>query len=517
MEEEIRNVPRGEPVLSCRGLTKRFGPVVANRDVDLDVYPGRVHALLGENGAGKSTLMSVFAGRYRPDGGTIRVRGREARFASPRDAQDSGIGMVYQRFMLVESMSVAENVRLAAPGLKAAEIASLGERYGLAVDPHRLVADLSMGERQRVEILKLLARKADILIFDEPTAILAPAEVESLFAVLRALRAEGKAIVLITHKLEEVLALADDISILRRGRTVAAGMTQDQVPSPRELARLMVGREVLLSVDKPPLDAAAAEGSTVLAVRGLAGSDESGRASFSGVGFSVRQGEILAVVGVAGNGQDALARCLAGLGGGRAGEIEFCGAVTPASAWRGAPGLAYVPEDRHGAGSVAAMTLAENALLTDRESGPLLHISRGEAVVRDAMETYGLKATGPDDLAGSLSGGNLQKLILARELARGPRLLLAEQPTQGLDLAATEDVWHALLDLRSHAAVLLFTGDLKEALSLADRIAVIFRGRILDVLDASADETIERVGLLMAGVGRAGVRNRDQSQAGGTA
>ncbi len=506
MAANTNTIARGEPLLSCRGVCKRFGAVAANRDVDLDVWPGRVHALLGENGAGKSTLMSILAGRYRPDGGVIRVRGAPVAFASPAQARTAGIGMVHQRFMLIESMSVAENVRLAAPGARDADIAALGERYGLSVDPARLVADLSMGERQRVEIVKLLMRGADILIFDEPTSILAPAEVEALFSVLRRLKAEGRAIVLITHKLDEVLALADDISILRRGRVVAGCLTLDQAPGRRELARLMVGREVLLSVEKPPRDCGA-EDETVLAAQGLSGLDASGRPAFADVDLAVRRGEIVAVIGVAGNGQDALARCLAGLGGGTAGSVAFAGheggRAMPAARWRGARGLSYVPEDRHGAGSVAAMSLAENALLTgqaDERGGPLLDLARGAAIVERAVRDYRLKAESPQAPAGSLSGGNLQKLILARELAAEPALLLAEQPTQGLDLAAAEDVWQALLDLRSRAAVLLFTGDLKEALSLADRLAVIFRGRILDVIAADDPTAIERVGLLMAGV-----------------
>lgn len=484
-----------------KGVTKRFGPVIANRDVTFDAYGGRIHALLGENGAGKSTLMSILSGRYKPDAGAMFLRGAPAQFHSPAQALTAGVGMVYQRFMLVENLSVLENVLLALPrSVKPREaktrLLALGEEYGLPVPPDKRIWELSMGERQRVEILKLLLRDTDLLIFDEPTSILTPPEVESFFQVLRRLKQVGKAIVFITHKLEEVLALADDISIMRKGRLVAR-LTPDQAPSKRELARQMVGREVVLKVDKEDLPPA----EVVLSAAGLSG------ANFQDIHLELRRGEITALVGVAGNGQEELAATLAGLHPFINGTLHFMDTPYTSAAWATSSlrrqSVAYVPEDRYRVGSVGDMNLADNTGLTTLSRfchGPLLNKDAMRSAAEQAIKDFEIAAPGSWINAGALSGGNLQKLILARELSKNPALFIAEQPTQGLDIAATEDIWQAILQQRKESAILLVTGDLKEALSLGDKVAVMFRGRILDIVDVDEEETVGRIGLLMAGV-----------------
>lgn len=516
------DAPSAAPVaclVELRGVTKAFGQagspgyVLANDRVDLAIRPGEVHALLGENGAGKSTLMSILSGRLAPDAGEILVRGEGVAFASPRDGLRAGIGMVYQRFALITQLSVRENLRLAAPALSSKKldnaVAKLERDYGLALSLNARVADLAMGARQRLEIVKLLLLNAEVLIFDEPTAVLTPPEVEAFFTIVRTLTAQGKAVVFITHKLEEVLALSERISILRRGRMVASMATATlagRLSSKRELARLMVGREVVLKVEKETVD----PGEAVLEASGLAGR------TFSGVDLRVRRGEIVAVIGVAGNGQEELAACLGGLSRFLDGTVTFAGEALEARRFPSAlpeaarQKLAYVPEDRDRTGSVVAMDLRENYLLTNlnrfvQDSGlsSLLGLVDYPAVgqaTREAMERFAVVAPSARTLAGSLSGGNLQKLLLARELAREPALLIAEQPTQGLDIAATEDVWSALIALRETAGVLLITGDTREALSLADVIHVFFRGRILASLDPADEEAVSRIGLTMAGV-----------------
>jgi len=498
-----------DPVISLRGVSKRFGPVWANRDVDLDLYPGRVHALLGENGAGKSTLMSILAGRYRADNGCVTMHGGEVSFSTPAKALACGIGMVYQRFMLIESMTVAENLALLI-GRRVGrrelddEIRRTAEQYGLTVDPAKLVFELSMGERQRVEIIKLLMLDAEVLVFDEPTSVLTPPEIDALFSVIDRLRGEGKTIVLITHKLEEVLTLADDISIMRKGRLVFSERIDARQMSTQQLARLMVGRDVVLQVDKPEL----AIGDTVLALDGLSGDSPTGGASFYDVTLDIRQGEIFSIIGVAGNGQAALVSAIAGLSPAGSGAIRFDGTTYSAREWGDSAhaGIAYVPEDRYHTGAIGSMSIADNFGLTRLHAyrsgvaGMLLDRAKLTADGERAITEHNIKVTSSEDHAGSLSGGNLQKVILARELTRNARLFIAEQPTQGLDISATEDIWQALLNCREKAAVLLVTGDLKEVLSLSDRIAVMFNGRILEIIDAHDSDQVDRVGLLMAGV-----------------
>ena len=495
------------PALALQGISKRFGDVHANRGVSWTLEAGRIYALLGENGAGKSTLMSILAGRYQPDQGEIRRRGQPVRFLSPAQALAAGIGMVYQRFMLVPPLTVAENILLRRGPIHLTStrenrrIRELSERYGLAVNPRATVGTLSMGERQRVEILKLLHRRAEILIFDEPTAVLTHTEIESLFTVFRQLKAEGQTVVFITHKLEEVMAVADEIAVMRRGRMVSRLAAAD-VRSRHDLARLMVGREVILRVEKPSVTV----GPAVLQVSGLTGPAETPRPTFQDIAFDVRQGEILAITGVAGNGQEDLTAALAGLARLTGGTLRFQERAFTAAQWQRRPSddrIAYIPEDRHRTGSIDAFSLVENFMLTRLTAfGSSLFVDRRRATraTADAVAHFGIQGGGIRGQAGHLSGGNLQKLILARELSRQPALLIAEQPTQGLDIQATEEIWQALLRQRETAAVLLITGDLKEALSLADRIAVMFRGRILDIVSARDEGDIDRIKLLMAGL-----------------
>lgn len=489
------------PVVSLRGITKAFGQVRANSDISLDIRPGRIKALLGENGAGKSTLMSILAGHYHPDSGEILVDGQACLFRSTRDALRAGIGMVYQHFMLVEDMSVTENVFLGqepsfflSPQAMGHQVRGLAKTYGLDIDPDARVADLSMGEKQRVEILKLLHRKSRILIFDEPTAVLTPQEGEQLFVALRSMAAQGKAIVYISHKLGEVMALADEIAILRRGQIV------DEVPaqavhSQADLASRMVGREVLLDVSREPGELR----QNVLRMQGVwAG-------SLQDISVSLRQGEILAVVGVAGNGQKDLVETICGLQAPARGEISLLGKPWKIffdnAPWQG--GLSYIPEDRMGLAVCRGMDLVDNFLLTTRQgySTPVwLQRSKATAVTQELVDQFKVSPPDVHCLARQLSGGNLQKLVLAREFHRRPRLIVAEQPTQGLDVSAIEEVWATLLDARQEAGILLVTGDLAEALALADRIAVMFGGRIVDTFSAQDRQRVDNIGLMMAGM-----------------
>ena len=489
------------PIIRLEGISKAFGAVQANRDISLDIQAGRILALLGENGAGKSTLMSILAGQTRPDSGRILLRGEPVVFASTEQAIEAGIGMVYQHFKLVEAMSVAENVVLGQPGsfwlgrrAMHARVAALAADYGMAVRPGARVADLSMGEKQQVEILKLLYRQSTVLIFDEPTAVLTPTEATSLFAAMRRMTALGKAVVFISHKLEEVLAAADRIAILRRGAVIDR-MAATEVPSIAELARRMVGRPVLLQVERVPVPCR----QTVLQVSGLTGD------GLQGVDFEVRQGEILGLVGVAGNGQKPLMEIICGLRRPPAGSVRLLGEEWgPFFARRGwERTLSYVPEDRQGLATCPGLDLLDNFLLTTRAGfcrGPWLRRGRAAAAAGRLLTEFDVRPPDVSALARQLSGGNLQKLVLAREFFRQPRLIVAEQPTQGLDIAATEEIWRLLLEAREEAGIVLVTGDLSEALALSDRIGVLFNGVLAGMVDRDDGEGIERIPQLMAGV-----------------
>jgi simple sugar transport system ATP-binding protein len=509
-----RAVPETKaPVVRLEAISKAFGAVQANKAISLDIHAGRIKALLGENGAGKSTLMSILAGRLQPDSGRILVDGAPTFIDSTLTAHRLGIGMVYQHFMLIEAMTVAENVVLGQAGQGfwlrhrriARQVADLAAQYGLRVDPDARVADLSMGERQRVEILKLLLRRSRVLIFDEPTAVLTPQETEQLFQVLKQMAARDKAIVFISHKLDEVMAVADEIAILRKGQ-VGAERKIDQIASKADLAREMVGREVVLRVAREP----APVRQMVLRIEGLNGP------GLQDIHLEVRQGEILALVGVAGNGQKPLVETICGFRTPGQGEVRILGRSWKdffrAHTWD--DNLAYVPEDRRGLAVCPNLTLLENFLLTTSRGftrGPWLRYAHALKRARELITTFDVQPANVLALARRLSGGNLQKLVLAREFFRRPRLIVAEQPTQGLDIGATEEIWKVLLQARRRAGILLVTGDLQEALALSDRIAVLFNGRIMDIFDSGDQARIDRIGLLMAGMGAGQASNAGEA------
>jgi simple sugar transport system ATP-binding protein len=497
------------PELEAIGIVKRYGGVLANDHVDLAVESGEIHAVMGENGAGKSTLMSVLYGLQRPDEGRIALRGLEVRFSSALDAIASGMGMVHQAFKLFNSLTVWENIVFAAEprrmGLldrKAGreDVAELARRHGLGVDPDATVGALSVGVRQRVEILKALYRRARILILDEPTAVLTPQESEGLFAVMRRLAAEGRTILFVTHKLNEVMAITDAVTVLRDGRVAARMKTSET--SPDEIVRAMTGRNVNTRVQR----GTARLGAPLLTVNKLTVAGPGGRPLVDAATFDVRAGEIVGIAGVAGNGQNELVEALVGLRRSDAGVVGVAGvAVTNDNVARHrAAGLAYVPEDRATVGAALAANGAENLAMGFQRGPPL---SRAGLLDRRAMADraraligkFGVRIAGERALAGSLSGGNLQKMVVARELSHEASVLIAEQPTRGVDVGATEFIHGQLLAERDKGrAVLLISAELSEILSLSDRILVMYEGRILaDVPRGEADE--QSLGMLMAG------------------
>jgi len=497
-----------DPILRMVGITKRFPGVLANDCVDLDLWQGEVLALLGENGAGKSTLMNVLNGLYRQDEGSVFVGGRPAGIQSPRDAYDLGIGMVHQNFMLVETMTVAENVVLGLQGLAfqpdlrdvRGRLVTLGERYGLKVDPDAYIWQLSVGEQQRVEILKLLYRDVDVLILDEPTAVLTPQEVDDLVEVLRRVVDEGKAAIFITHKLREVMMFSDRVTVLRGGQNVATRSTAET--SPQELARLMVGREVLFQLERTACE----QGEPVLKIDDLRALNDKGLPALKGVSMVVRSGEILGVAGVAGNGQKELAEVITGLRSAVHGEVyvnETC--LTNASPLRAIrAGVSHVPEDRVEMGLVGDMSVAENLALkayrtNELSRGPVLMPDRVRRFAEGLIAGFDIATPGPETRVKFLSGGNLQKAILARELTACQGLLVAVHPTRGLDVGATESVRDLLLGQREQGtAILLISEDLDELLEVSDRIAVMFEGEIVGIVLAEEAE-IDTIGLMMAG------------------
>jgi simple sugar transport system ATP-binding protein len=502
------------PAIELVGISKRFGPVKANEDIHLSVRPGTIHGIVGENGAGKSTLMSILYGFYQADAGEIRIAGRPTPIPDSQAAIRAGIGMVHQHFMLVEPFTVLENVvlgaeegRLLRPSLARAraELTRLAREYELEVDPDAVVGELSVGLQQRVEILKALYRQADILILDEPTGVLTPAEADHLFRILRSLRDEGKTIILITHKLREIMAITDAVSVMRRGRMVAT--LETAATSPAEIAELMVGRRVLLRVEKGP----ARPGPVVLEVRDLRLVDWQGVERLRGISFDLRAGEILGVAGVAGNGQSELLEVLAGIAPATSGSVRFKGQPLDLSTMtnaddRRAAGIGHVPEDRHRRGLVMSYRTWENACFGyhDRPefTGRLGIMDQG-AMLRDCrgkIERFDIRPGDPQLQARNFSGGNQQKIVLAREIERDPDVLLVGQPTRGVDIGAIEFIHAQLVALRDRGkAILLVSVELDEIQALSDRMLVMFDGRISG--ERRAGETDEReLGLLMAGI-----------------
>jgi ABC-type uncharacterized transport system ATPase subunit len=497
------------PVLELRGITKRFPGVLANDRIDFDLRRGEVHALLGENGAGKSTLMNILYGLYRPDDGEILLNGKPADFTSPHGAIAAGIGMVHQHFMLIPVMTVAENIVLAAEPRRngvlldtaAAErrVTELADQFKFHIDPHAKVREITVGQQQRVEILKALYRRADILILDEPTAVLTPQEAEELFEILKRLVAEGMSVIFISHKLNEVLEIADRITVLRRGKRV------DTIPregaTEASLARLMVGREVLLRVDKKPAHPAG----EALEIEDLHVSDDRGLEAVRGVSFTVRSGEILAIAGVDGNGQTELIDAITGLRKPDSGRVAAGGEdLTGASAHRFLEtGVGHIPEDRHRRGLVLEFSLAENLILHDYAKEPysrfgFLNPQRVINAARGLLKEFDVRGGTPTTRASALSGGNQQKVVVAREVSRDPAVLIAAQPTRGLDVGAIEFVHRRLVEQRDAGkAVLLVSLELDEVLGLADRILVIYEGRIVGEFDPSVTE--EELGIAMTG------------------
>jgi general nucleoside transport system ATP-binding protein len=497
-------------VLEMRGIVKQFPGVLANDDVSFDLTRGEVHALLGENGAGKSTLMNILYGLYKPDAGAILVNGKEESFSSAKDAIERGLGMVHQHFMLIPVMTVAENIVLATEPTEAGvfldyaearrQVSELAQQFGFGIDPDARIEDITVGQQQRVEILKALYRRADILILDEPTAVLTPQEATELFAILRNLQREGMSIIFITHKLNEVLEIADRITVLRRGRVIDTvpreGATEDS------LARMMVGRDVLLRVDKPP----ASPGDVALEVTDMHVHDDRGIEKVRGISLRVRTGEIVGIAGVDGNGQTELIEALTGLRKRTSGTIVVDGKEVSSHASPRAileSGVGHIPEDRHRYGLVLDFTLAENAALHDYRYAPDSRfgwLRPGILAQRTTrlIKEFDVRGGNAQTKARSLSGGNQQKLVAAREVDRDPKVLIAAQPTRGLDVGAIEFLHRRLVEERDQGrAILLVSLELDEVLSLSDRILVIYEGEI--VAEHTSGVTEEEIGIEMLG------------------
>ena len=505
-------LPSGLPridSLQMRNITKRFPGVLANDRVNFDVRAGEIHALLGENGAGKSTLMKILYGLYQPDGGELLLNGKPIAINSPTDAINHGIGMIHQHFMLVETLTVAENVAL---GLKSsrepvmdlaavsARIVDLAEKYGLQVDPGAVINDLAVGQRQRVEIIKALYRGAALLILDEPTAVLTPQEVDDLFVIFRQMAKEGHALVFISHKMDEIFALTDRVTVLRDGKVI--GTVQTAETNKRELARMMVGREVLFEREKKPMQ----PGEARLKLENVQAVNREGLHILKNISFEVRSGEILGVAGVSGNGQRALAEAIAGLQPVSDGKVIMDGQdvthLPPAEMYK--IGFSYIPEERMHDGVIKDFSVSDNLILQDHGRAPFsrrtfLNFGAIAEHARNLVRAFRIKTPGLKTPVKNRSGGNIQKLILARELARHPRVLIAAQPTRGVDIGATEYIHAQLLKQREQGlATLLISEDLDEITALSDRIMALYGGEIMGIVNAD-EISIEELGLMMAG------------------
>jgi len=502
--QALENAPL---VVTMKGIVKRFPGVLANDHSNFELRKGEIHALLGENGAGKSTLMNVLAGLYSAEAGIITVNHKQVEFRSPKDAIKAGIGMIHQHFMLVPSQTVTENILLGMdePRFRMnlneydQKIAALGKRFGMEVDPRAKIWQLSVGEQQRVEILKMLYRGANVLVMDEPTAVLAPQEADVLFETLRAMAADGKSIIFISHKLQEVMAIADRVTVLRKGKVTAAGVPT-QGSTRQELARLMVGRDVVFAMEKNKQET----GKVVLQVQDVYTENDKGMAAVRGISFEIREGEIYGLAGVAGNGQRELSQMISGLRKCTKGKILLGGAEINNQPTQYAieRGLAYVPEDRNHVGSSPNLSVTDNVIMKNYHHKPISHgwmldIPAAQHFATELKNAYNIVVPTIDTPVRLLSGGNLQRVILAREISGRPALLVAVQPTRGLDVGAIEGVHKLLLAQReAGAAILLISEELEELFSLSDRVAVIYEGRLMGEL---VDPDMETVGMMMTG------------------
>ena len=501
--------------VEMQDIVIRFPGVLANDHVNLTLKRGEIHALLGENGAGKSTLMNALAGLYKPASGTIKVHGEQVNFGSPKDAIAKGIGMVHQHFMLVPTQTVTENILLGLDDPRFfmnlptydRKILELQEQFGLKVDPTAYIWQLSVGEQQRVEILKTLYRGANILIMDEPTAVLAPQEIEELMQTMRTMTEQGKSIIFISHKLNEVTAVADRLTVLRKGVATAEGIDVEGLTG-EKLAELMVGRKVVFRVEKKPQEQGE-QGSVVLDVKNVSALNRKGVPALNNLSLQVHEGEILGIAGVAGNGQSELAQVITGLRKCTSGSILVNGKEVANSEPDRAikSGVSHIPEDRTGVGSAPNMSITENTIMKNYHDEPIgnrwsINFIEARNYARGLKEEYGILAPGVRTQARKLSGGNLQKVILAREISAQPKLMVAVQPTRGLDVGAIESIQRLLLEQReAGTAVLLISEELDELLALSDRIAVIYEGEIMGVMPAE-DADINEIGLMMTGTKR---------------
>jgi len=504
-----------EYAVEMHNISKQFPLVLANDDVTFNVQKGEIHALVGENGAGKSTLMNILYGLLRADNGTLAVDGKAAHFTGPGDAIARGIGMVHQHFMLIPPLTVAENVVLGQEPSKRGfvdkaranqTVKALSDQYGLKVDPTAKVETLSVGIEQRIEIIKVLYRGAEILILDEPTAVLIPQEVDELFEILGSLKDQGKTIIFITHKLQEVMAVADMVTVMRRGKVVGTVSTQDTTR--QDIATMMVGRQVLFRVERTQAE----PGEVVLMVKDLNALDNKDLPALRDISFSVREGEILGIAGVEGNGQTELVEVLTGLRKARSGQVELNGQVITNYSPRliREKGTGHIPEDRHRRGLVLDFTVAQNMVLGIHYRKPFVRHLGLDVInfgpIREKaqrlLKEFDIRPPDHENLAGNLSGGNQQKVIVAREFDQNPKLLIAAQPTRGIDVGSIEFIHQRLLQARDKGkAVLLISADLEEILSISDRIAVMYEGQIVGTLEP-AEATEERLGLMMTGGGK---------------
>jgi ABC-type uncharacterized transport system ATPase subunit len=501
-----------EIVVELKGIVKRFGKVLANNNINLAIHKGEVHAIAGENGAGKSTLMKILYGLYHPDAGEIFLHGRPITRHSPKQAVQAGIGMVHQHFMLIPPLTVAENVMLGMESTKngvfldidqvSAKIRELSTRFRLDIDPSHRVEDLSVGENQRVEILKVLYRGAEILILDEPTAVLTPGEVEQFFTIIKELVAQGKTVVIITHKLDEIMKISDRVTVIRQGQTIQTVNTADT--SPEGIAEMMVGRHVQLTLQKP----AANPGKPVLTVKDLTVARNPQIMALQDISFEVRAGEVFGIAGVEGNGQTELLEALMGLNREKIRKGQISLLERDITRWsvrnRLDNGMSHVPEDRHHRGLVLEYSIRDNLILGQHEDpryfpNGILKEAPLEAHAHEMIKTFDIRPPHPEVAAGGLSGGNQQKIIIAREFQRKFEFLIAAQPTRGVDIGAIEFIHGQILKARSEGkAILLVSAELREILSLSDRIGVLYKGRIVKILDASSTQETE-LGMLMTG------------------